>query len=212
MPNKTLLFGILGLFIAALGLLTYIALSPNDEGSTKDRALQTKPANKSPQPRLDPLTPLTPLPPSTPAPNPTIQPNKVPESDPISDVLSNERLNSSAAATKLLEILPRLDADRQSEAAHHIANLSDDVACSTWSKMVVSNSLPQPTAEVLFNDMLNRPHELLMPFLGAIADQPAHPLHKDSTEVLETLFGQPPQGTSWSAWVKNSQLQESSGR
>lgn len=209
MPNKTLLFGILGLFIAALGLLTYIALSPNDEGSTKDRALQTKPANKSPQPRLDPLPPL---PPSTPAPNPTIQPNKVPESDPISDVLSNERLNSSAAATKLLEILPRLDADRQSEAAHHIANLSDDVACSTWSRLVASNSLPQPAAEVLFNDMLNRPHELLMPFLGAIADQPVHPLHKDSTDVLETLFGQPPQGTPWSAWIKNNSPQESRAR
>ena len=65
-----------------------------------------------------------------------------------------------------------------------------------------------PAAEVLFNDMLNRPHDLLMPFLGAIADQPVHPLHKDSTDVLETLFGQPPQGTPWSAWVKTSLLQD----
>jgi len=56
--------------------------------------------------------------------------------------------------------------------------------------------------------MLNRPHDLLMPFLGAIADQPVHPLHKDSTDVLETLFGEPPQGTPWSVWVKNSSSQE----
>ncbi|NBR49324.1 hypothetical protein EBU02_10865 [bacterium] len=208
MPNKKLLAGILGLFIAALTLLAFLVFFQKEETISKGFDTPFASSNKTSTPTIE----ISPPPTSTPSPKPKIKPPELAETDPISEVLSNENLDLTGAVNKLLEMLPKLDAERQSEAAHHIANLSDDAVCPTWSKMVTSNSLPQPAAEVLFNDMLNRPHELLMPFLGSIADQPAHPLHRDSTDVLEALFGQPPQGTPWSVWVKNSQLQESSGR
>ena len=206
MSNKKILAGILGLFSATLVLLAFLLFFTNDESKIPEHTNQALSSKKKiPSSPSNVQEPLPPPAPSSQA-NPAV--NQIAQADPISDVLSNTSLDFTGVVTKLLETLPRLDPERQAEAAHHISNLSDDTTCSTWSRLVASNSLPTPTAEVLFNDMLNRPHELLMPFLGAIADQPTHPLHKDSTDVLETLFGQPPQGTPWSAWVKNSSSQE----
>jgi len=210
MSNKKILAVILGLFSATVALLAFLLFFTNDESKIPEHTNQALSSKKEiPSSPSNVQEPLPPPAPSSQA-NPAV--NQIAQADPISDVLSNTSLDFTGVVTKLLETLPRLDPERQAEAAHHISNLSDDTTCSTWSRLVASNSLPTPTAEVLFNDMLNRPHELLMPFLGAIADQPTHPLHKDSTDVLETLFGQPPQGTPWSVWVKNSQLQESTGR
>ena len=196
----------MGLFSATVVLLAFLLFFTNEESQTPEHSTQALSPQKeipsSPRIVQEPLPPLAPSPQANPA------VNQIAPADPISDVLSNTSLDFTGVVNKLLETLPRLAPERQAEAAHHISNLSDDTTCSTWSRLVASNSLPTPTAEVLFNDMLNRPHELLMPFLGAIADQPTHPLHKDSTDVLETLFGQPPQGTPWSVWVKNSSSQE----
>lgn len=197
MPNKKLFTLTLGFFIVAVGLLTYIVCLPNEVIAKKDHAIKSE--YKLSVPKSENLTPAPAL---TSLPGQKIEPQKKGEADPIFEILSNESLNSSEAVTQFLQLLPKLDAERQSEVAYHIANLSDDTVCATWSKMVASNSLPRPAAEVLFNDLLGRPHELLMPVLGAIADQPAHPLCKDSTDVLDTLFGRPPQGTRWSDWVK----------
>ena len=198
--------GILVLFSATVALLAFLLFFTKEESKTPEHSTQAlSPKKEIPS---SPRNVQEPLPPPAPSPqaNPVV--NLIAPADPISDVLSNTSLDFTGVVTKLLETLPSLDPERQAEAAHHISNLSDDTTCSTWSRLVASNSLPTPAAEVLFNDMLNRPHDLLMPFLGAIADQPVHPLHKDSTDVLETLFGQPPQGTPWSAWVKTSLLQD----
>ena len=206
MSNKKILAVILGLFSATVALLAFLLFFTKEESQTPEHSTQAlSPKKEIPS---SPRNVQEPLPPPAPSPqaNPVV--NLIAPADPISDVLSNTSLDFTGVVNKLLETLPRLAPERQAEAAHHISNLSDDTTCSTWSRLVASNSLPTPAAEVLFNDMLNRPHELLMPFLGAIADQPVHPLHKDSTDVLETLFGQPPQGTPWSAWVKTSLLQD----
>ena len=206
MSNKKILAVILGLFSATVVLLAFLLFFTNEESQTPEHSTQALSPQKeipsSPRIVQEPLPPLAPSPQANPA------VNLIAQADPISDVLSNTSLDFTGVVNKLLETLPRLAPERQAEAAHHISNLSDDTTCSTWSRLVASNSLPAPAAEVLFNDMLNRPHDLLMPFLGAIADQPVHPLHKDSTDVLETLFGEPPQGTPWSVWVKNSSSQE----
>jgi len=122
--------------------------------------------------------------------------------DIISEILSNTDLDFPSAVNRLLEALPRLDETGQEEAAHHIANLSDDARISHWSAMLVANQLPAPAADVLFNDLLNRPQEVNMPVLSAIADQRVHPKNKETVEILETLYGAPPAGTTWAAWTK----------
>jgi hypothetical protein len=122
--------------------------------------------------------------------------------DPIAKILDRTDLDFPSTVNRLIAILPKLNSDEQAEAAQHIANLSDDEAAKSWLPKVINQSLPQPAAEVLFNDMLNRPHEMLLPFLSKLADMPQHPQSTQSVEILEVLFGQPPAGTKWGKWVK----------
>jgi len=122
--------------------------------------------------------------------------------DPVSEILSRSDEDFANTVNQLLAAMPKLNPDQQAEAAQHIANLSDDALAAQWSQKMIVQSLPQPASEVLFNELLNRPHELLMPFLSKLADMPQHPQSTQSVEILEVLFGQPPAGTKWEKWVK----------
>ena len=143
---------------------------------------------------------------ATPQSLPTISEN--PAEDPISEILSRSDEDFASTVNELLAAMSKLNPDQQAEAAQHIANLSDDALAAQWSQKMIVQSLPQPASEVLFNDLLNRPHELLMPFLSKLADVPQHSQSTQSVEILEVLFGQPPAGTKWEKWVK-SQGQDS---
>ena len=103
---------------------------------------------------------------------------------------------------QLLSALPKLNPEQQAEAAQHIANLSDDALAAQWAQKILSQTLPQSACEVLFNDLLNRPHEMLLPILSKLANMPKHPLSTQNVEILDVLFGQPPVGSSWKKWVK----------
>ena len=133
---------------------------------------------------------------------PTIEPG-----DPIAKILDRTDLDFPSTVNQLLAAMPKLNPEQQAEAAQHIANLSDDALAAQWSQKMIVQSLPQPASEVLFNDLLNRPHELLMPFLSKLADMPQHSQSTQSVEILEVLFGQPPAGTKWEKWVKNKAQQ-----
>ena len=146
----------------------------------------------------------TPGQPAAPAPRPAPAKGE----DAISGILSDQSLDFPAAVDRLLKLLPSLDAEAQVEAANHISNLSDDNKAGEWSSLLVSNRLPPAVQEVLFNDLLNRPHELTMPALSAMADSVSHPQQKESREILEVLYGTPPPGTSWSSWVASRMKEE----
>ena len=100
--------------------------------------------------------------------------------------------------------LPKLNEREQEKCAEEIAELSDDNTAVEWSRKVISNSIPQAAARLLFNDLLNRPPEVLQPFLAEIADQPEHPLKEECTEALEFLYDRPPTGNNWKSWVKEN--------
>lgn len=137
---------------------------------------------------------------ATPQPSPTL--SEVTVEDPVSEILSRSDEDFASTVNELLAAMPKLNPDQQAEAAQHIANLSDDALAAQWSQKMIAQSLPQTASEVLFNDLLNRPHELLIPFLSKLADMPQHPQSTQSVEILEVLFGQPPAGTKWEKWVK----------
>jgi hypothetical protein len=122
--------------------------------------------------------------------------------DAIEEILARTDSDFPGTVNQLLEALPNLNAEMQAEAAQHIANLSDDALAAQWAQKILSQTLPQPASEVLFNDLLNRPHEMLLPILSRLADMPKHPQSTHSGEILEVLFGQPPIGSNWEKWVK----------
>ena len=122
--------------------------------------------------------------------------------DPISEILGRTDEGIPTTVNQLLSALPKLNPEQQAEAAQHIANLSDDTLAAQWAQKMIAQSLPQSASEVLFNDLLNRPHEMLLPILSKLADMPKHPQSTQSVEILDVLFGQPPVGSNWGKWVK----------
>ncbi len=195
--------------IAALALVILFAL-----GAIFWIALTNPPAEIPPPPAKESAA-AKPRPDFAPAADPMDSPGvrpSVPTPEPmdaISDILANQNLDFDQSVDRLLAALPALDADRQSEAAHHIANLSDDDAARRWAARIRDRSLPPPAAEVLYNDLLNRPHDFLMPFLAGLADMPGHPQQLESSETLEILYGQPAPGVSWSAHLTARMAEES---
>ena len=104
--------------------------------------------------------------------------------DQIAAILNNSNLDFSKIIAQLFVLLPNLNESEQEEVAQHIANLSDDDQAQQWVAKLIANELPSPATEVLFNDLLNRPNEILTPALATIADLPRHPKKEDSIEML----------------------------
>jgi hypothetical protein len=125
------------------------------------------------------------------------------EEDKVAAILGDQTLTPSDVVKRLIEELPLFDASTQEEAAQHIANLSDDQTAMIWVKKMISNQLPLPVAEVLFNNLLSRSEELVRPTLAAIADQPNHPQQSESSQILDTLIGSPQPGFTWKDWLRN---------
>lgn len=201
-PSKnSALLGFLVLLLCGIGIWSAVFFM--QDANLKAKAPAPAPATKAPESK--PRSQSAPVDAKPAEPVETPQP---PAQDRISAIISNPNLDFPSAVNQLLEALPSLDEEEQDEAAHHIANLSEDKTAESWIGMVVKNQLPAPALDVLFNDMLNRPHELLMPALANMADQASHPKKSDSVEVLEVLYGTPDQGYTWSAWVKQKMSEE----
>jgi len=122
--------------------------------------------------------------------------------DRIATIMGDESLGPQAVVIQLIKALPNVNSTSQEEAAHHIANLSDDASATNWTQKLVSNQLPAPVAEILFNNLLSRSEELVLPTLAAIADQPNHPQQTESAQILEPLIGTPKPGFNWKEWTK----------
>lgn len=207
---KILIFTTSLLFLVAFGILVFILLedSPvraNKAGVRKKVEIFNQnvryPENAAPTASEFAQTAVSR---TSALPIPQTSPNISKESgtDPVSEILSCPDEDFANTVNQLLSAMAKLNPEQQAEAAQHIANLSDDTLAAQWSQKIISQSLPQPASEVLFNDLLNRPHELLMPFLSKLADMPQHPQSTQSVEILEVLFGQPPVGSNWKKWVK----------
>jgi hypothetical protein len=90
---------------------------------------------------------------------------------------------------------------KESAAAELRADFAPAADPMDSHRCAATRSMPPPAAEVLYNDLLNRPHDFLMPFLAGLADMPGHARQLESSETLEILYGQPAPGVSWSAHI-----------
>ncbi len=126
----------------------------------------------------------------------------------ISTDMAQSDLDLPSRIRSLFDDLPKLNEREQEKCAEEIAEQSDDSTAVEWSKKLISNSIPQAAARVLFNDLLNRPPEVLQPFLAEIADKNEHPFKEECTEALEFLYDRPPAGVNWNRWVKEKMAED----
>lgn len=121
----------------------------------------------------------------------------------IEQILANQKTPPELAAERLISILQSLPPEQQVEAAGRISEFSSDEQAAAWAKVLIANKVPKPAAQALFDELLSRPHSILIPTLAEIADLPGHPQNANSTQILSLYYGAPDvPGMTWTNWAK----------
>jgi hypothetical protein len=117
----------------------------------------------------------------------------------------DEVLRSNADETQtaqiLINLLPTLPAEGQSEAAQHISNLILDDQYNRVLPLVKNPNLPEDVLDVFVTDLMNRDDAVKLPTLLEIAKIPNHPHHEEAYTDLEIFIDEPdiPQN-DWGRW------------
>lgn len=110
----------------------------------------------------------------------------------IDDILSrfpgNTDADNTNTAQALINILPTLTADGQSEAAQHIVNLLDDKEIGRLMPIWKNPGTNQDVIDVIGTDMMNRENSVMLPAMLEALKNPKHPFHDDAQSTLEIFL------------------------
>jgi len=118
----------------------------------------------------------------------------------------DEVLRSNADETQtaqiLINLLPTLPPEGQSEAAQHISNLILDDQYSRVLPLVKNPNLPEDVLDVFVTDLMNREDAVKLPALLEIAKIPNHPHHEEALTDLEIFIddGADIPQNDWGRW------------
>jgi hypothetical protein len=147
-----------------------------------------------------PKTTPDPVAPSIPAPT---EPEITEDDRRIHEIISSQQDNSLASNTttaqNLLNLLPTLKPDRQTECAQHIANLLDDREYRRALPIWRNASFNKEVLEVLGTDLMNRSDDVKLPAMLDAAKQPGHPFNEEAKSILN-IFLDNDYGTDWTKW------------
>jgi hypothetical protein len=143
---------------------------------------------------------LTPMRPAEDSVKPTVQTEpvkkQIPKATPppiqewerrISQVLDSTA-DETQTAQILINMLPTLPAEGQSDAAQHISNLISDEQYARVLPLVKNPNLPEEVLDVFVTDLMNREDKVKLPTLLEIARMPNHPHHEEALSDLEILL------------------------
>jgi len=111
----------------------------------------------------------------------------------------NSEAANSATAQTLINLLPTLSAEGQTEAAQHISNLLADKDYSRVLPIVKNASTPEDVLDVFVTDLMNRDDTVKLPTLLEIAKIANHPHHEEAATDLQ-IFLDEDYGTDWAKW------------
>lgn len=135
---------------------------------------------------------------------PEIVPTEIPEWETKIDEIirsnpDNSEAGNRAAAQMLVNLLPTLPPDGQSEAAQHITNLIEDKDYNQVLQIVKNPQMPEEVLDVFVTDLMNRDDTVKLPTLLAIAKIPNHPHQEEAKTDLE-IFLDEDYGADWGKW------------
>ncbi|HWC61058.1 MAG TPA: hypothetical protein VHC44_15290 [Verrucomicrobiae bacterium] len=116
----------------------------------------------------------------------------------IDDIVGSDDPDTNKVA-KLYALFPKLPPDGQEEAAQHLSNLVDDDEYAPLGEMLKNDKLPEGVLDELLADVLNRPNNLKLPELLAVASDPNHAKHDEAKDLLELYLGED-YGSDWNSW------------
>lgn len=111
----------------------------------------------------------------------------------------NSDAANSATAQMLINLLPTLPAEGQTEAAQHISNLLTDQEYNKVLSIVKNPTMPEDVLDVFVTDLMNREDVVKLPTLLEIAKIPNHPHHEEAATDLQ-IFLDEDYGTDWAKW------------
>jgi len=138
-------------------------------------------------------------------------PAGVPWEDRLDQLLTNDA-DSATTVRGLVSSMRGLPAAAQEEYAAHAVNLCEDEQFFMFNEVYLDAATPKQVKEIIFNDALNRPDELKLPFLVQTLGKPANPMAGEAKEILEMYLDLEPGATpsgGWNQAVKNYLAEQS---
>jgi hypothetical protein len=189
--NRTLLIVACAVLVIIGGSLWFLNTKPvTPKSTTAPVEVKVGPSLNSMRPHDDEPRPAT-----TPLPEPEKKP-AVAKATPrplqewerrIDDVLRSSA-DETQTAQILINMLPTLPAEGQSDAAQHIANLLTDDQYARALPLVKNPNLPEEVLDVFVTDLMNREDKVKLPTLWEIARIPNHPHHEEALSDIEILI------------------------
>jgi len=116
----------------------------------------------------------------------------------IDDIVGGDDADTNKVA-KLYALFPTLPPDGQEEVAQHLSNLVDDEDYKPLGEMLKNDKLSEGVLDELLADVLNRPNNLKLPLLLAVASDTNHAKRDEAKDLLELYLGED-YGSDWNAW------------
>ncbi len=130
--------------------------------------------------------------PSVPPRPPTVAPQLTEDDRKIDDILKrfpgNTDADNTNTAQALINILPTLMPDGQTEAAQHIANLLTDEEFNRVMPLWKNPGTNSDVIDVLGTDLMNRENKVMLPAMLEAAKMPKHPFHDDALSTLQIFL------------------------
>ena len=119
------------------------------------------------------------------------------------DELLSKDTDTATTVRGLVGAMRGLPTEAQEEYASHAVNLCEDEQFNLLAGIYLDPKTPPEVAEIIFNDVLNRPDEIKLPLLANTLRNSSHPMATEAKEILEMYLdlepGSAPPG-GWAGW------------
>jgi hypothetical protein len=108
------------------------------------------------------------------------------------DQLLTAETDMATTVRGLVSSMRQLPPEAQEQYAAHAVNLCGDGQFGLLGEIYLNAQTPQAVTETIFNDLLNRPDEIKLPWLAKTLRHAAHPMAGKAEEILRTSIGLAP--------------------
>jgi hypothetical protein len=179
------------------------ATAPAPARSSREMPTNIKPSSPVPPGVNDDATPAAPQS----APHVEFEVENLAWETRIEQVTAAAGLSGSAKAQQLLEMLPTLPAEALQRGTELAMQFLRDKDYALIRARLLDPQTHGMIASVLFADLLERPDEIALPALLAIARIPSHPYAEAARDNLELLLGKTkidPQSGQWEMEIRHA--------
>lgn len=182
--NTKLATVLLGLIALVVVLLFLLLPSPEARKDDKQAAPSKPPSQKAYSSDLDQSAAAPSLPQGLASRDDSAMAPITAWEERLDEILTKDA-ESDEVVRDLVSAMPKLPPEGREEFISHAVNLCEDEQFSVIGKVYLDPSTSKEVADIIFNDLLNRPDEIKLPLLAKSVQNAGHPMNSESKEILE---------------------------